>query len=178
MTVAVTPVTAVVGLCATGSCAGCSATPTAGLSIRAEAGCLRAYPTAASHVTLTSRPLLCLLAFHLLVEAAAVILDHKRTRLSTAAPTRISVLSKRRRSSARVLPVGDRLLCGLGRGGRTGPRCLEPQTPRSPGVQGALRGPLSRGVSRALRVQARKGASPAYLPTLSILACSPAPLTR
>ncbi len=51
------------------------------------------------------------------------ILDQKRTRISTAAPNRKSGLTKHRRSVARVLPEGDRLLCGLGRGGRAGVRC-------------------------------------------------------
>lgn len=163
---AVTPGTAVVGLCATGSCAGCSATPTAGLSSRAEAGCSRASPTAASRATSTSRRHLCLIAFNLRVGAAVEILDQKRTRISTAAPTRKSGLTKHRRSAARVLPEGDRLLCGLGRGGRAGVRCHQPQAPQAPGVQDALRGPLLRGVAVALRIQARKGASKGILTTL------------
>ena len=97
---------------------------------------------------------------------AAVNLDQKRTRISTAAPTRKSGLTKHRRSAARVLPEGDRLLCGLGRGGRAGVRCHQPQAPQAPGVQDALRGPLLRGVAVALRIQARKGASKGILTTL------------
>lgn len=98
--------------------------------------------------------------------AAVEILDQKRTRISTAAPTRKSGLTKHRRSAARVLPEGDRLLCGLGRGGRAGVRCHQPQAPQAPGVQDALRGPLLRGVAVALRIQARKGASKGILTTL------------
>ena len=75
-------------------------------------------------------------------------------------------LTKHRRSAARVLPEGDRLLCGLGRGGRAGVRCHQPQAPQAPGVQDALRGPLLRGVAVALRIQARKGASKGILTTL------------
>lgn len=81
-------------------------------------------------------------------------------------PTRKSGLTKHRRSAARVLPEGDRLLCGLGRGGRAGVRCHQPQAPQAPGVQDALRGPLLRGVAVALRIQARKGASKGILTTL------------
>ena len=92
--------------------------------------------------------------------------SQKRTRISTAAPTRKSGLTKHRRSAARVLPEGDRLLCGLGRGGRAGVRCHQPQAPQAPGVQDALRGPLLRGVAVALRIQARKGASKGILTTL------------
>lgn len=113
-----------------------------------------------------SRRHLCLIAFNLRVGAAVEILDQKRTRISTAAPTRKSGLTKHRRSAARVLPEGDRLLCGLGRGGRAGVRCHQPQAPQAPGVQDALRGPLLRGVAVALRIQARKGASKGILTTL------------
>ena len=50
-------------------------------------------------------------------------------------------------------PKGDRLLRGLGRGGRAGVRCHQPQAPQAPGVQDALRGPLLRGAALALRIQ-------------------------